>query len=246
MLISLKQLFWIHLSDKIQIFMLLRSVTRLLWPSGGITFPWFFMFLEAFHCCLCIWSSNHLLQSLLTMASKLIFKFCFKGTLEPLRWKAGLPQGYLIHEWLSETCFPGLPDYGQEGLELVHSAQLGLKFLCPLPDTSMGGIPPRLLSVWCETAQFPKSHFCPRMDAELLLRDGTWQGMFYLAITRMSSNWKIFALRSQVLLRLSYSRQKQSTSSAVYMWQGVTPQWPPDCPSCVTFRFVQCPLKNVS
>ena len=38
---------------------------RLLWSFGGVIVPWFFMFLEVLWCCLHIWSSSYLLQSLL-------------------------------------------------------------------------------------------------------------------------------------------------------------------------------------
>lgn len=49
------------LSGKSQCSISLGSVTRkLLCSSGDIQFPWFFMFLEVLHCCLCIWRRNYL------------------------------------------------------------------------------------------------------------------------------------------------------------------------------------------
>lgn len=52
------------------------SVTRkLLCSSGGILFPWFFMFLEVLHCWLLIWRSTHLLQCFLPVLGREIPSF---------------------------------------------------------------------------------------------------------------------------------------------------------------------------
>lgn len=44
-----------------------KGFTRKLCSFGYDIFPWFFMFLQVLHCCLCIWKkSSHITQSLLT------------------------------------------------------------------------------------------------------------------------------------------------------------------------------------
>lgn len=55
----LKTTIIISLSGKLQNSVSLELVTRrLMWPSGGIKFSWFFVFFEMLHCYFCIWNSH--------------------------------------------------------------------------------------------------------------------------------------------------------------------------------------------
>lgn len=60
-----------YLLDKSQISISLGLVIgKLLCSFGDVTFPWFFISLKFLHCCLHVWRSSHLLQSLLTVFEK--------------------------------------------------------------------------------------------------------------------------------------------------------------------------------
>ena len=54
--VSWKQHVWIHYQINHRSPCLGLVTGRLLWPFGGVMFPWFFIFLEVLHCCLPIWS----------------------------------------------------------------------------------------------------------------------------------------------------------------------------------------------
>lgn len=70
-------------------------------------FSWFFIFLKVLHYCLHIWSSSHLLQSLLTAlanASKLTFLFSDR-VLNFLTGNVDFHKGYFVQVLLSKTLF---------------------------------------------------------------------------------------------------------------------------------------------
>lgn len=133
--------------------MLLVSVTRRsLWAFGSIIYSCFFMSLEVLCCSAHIWSSSHLLQSLLKTLqwTQTCILFLLQQFTET--W-------YSIRTLLSEgdylkQCFPGFLDHSQEVLKPVHglqqSPQQGPRSVRLLPATWEGETPPRSLGRSCD------------------------------------------------------------------------------------------------
>ena len=77
----------------------------------------------------------------------------------------------LIHKWLSKTVLSRGSWLREAGVDSWATAgsTVGPKYVCPLPNATVGETLPRSLDIWYWVPQLPREHFCLWMDAKLLL-----------------------------------------------------------------------------
>ena len=90
-----------------------------------------------------------------------------------------------------------------------------------LPDAWVGKTPSRFLDMWCWIPQLPQRHFCPWMDAELLLlRGSTTMDVFFSHVADVTS---LLFLLEAIIMSVVTTQEREIFSYHGRIWQTLLP-----------------------
>lgn len=123
----------------------LSSTRALFYSFVGITFPWFFMFLEDLHCCPHIWRSSHLFQCLLTGLGR-----------ERRQRPVSLAGVWGVSQTFFNGCGCSTPLLGLFHTEGQCVAEIRIEHLLFIPESQSGYGKPLINFPWCNALKCSK------------------------------------------------------------------------------------------